>query len=397
MKPPRPHAQTANFGAPRRPSPTSEEQARQNQLVSRVREEIVLAGGAIPFARFMELALYAPGLGYYTGGKHKFGEHGDFITAPELGPLFARCLARPCQYLLKQLTRGDLLEAGAGSGTLAADLLLELESLGALPEHYCILEISAELRALQAETLRRKAAHLLDRVRWLDALPAEFRGVVVANELLDAMPATRFKVTENGVNESHVAWHDDRFEWREQPAPAPVRARIEALGLPAGYTSEINLRAEAWVRSVADILQQGVLLLIDYGFPRAEFYHPQRAQGTLMCHYRHQAHGDPLQLVGLQDITTHVDFSAVAAAGTAAGLALLGYTSQAAFLIGSGLETWVAESDPENIRAHLALTQQIKKLTMPHEMGELYKVIALGREISEPLPGFALQDRRGRL
>ena len=391
------NGQTASFGSPPGASPTAEEQTRQNQLISRVRAEIDSAAGEISFARFMELALYAPGLGYYTGGKHKFGEHGDFITAPELGPLFARCLARPCQSVLRQLENGEILEAGAGSGVLAADLLLELELLDVLPERYFILELSAELRARQTETLQRKAAHLLGRVRWLDSLPPRFSGIVVANELLDAMPVTRFKLTKNGVDELYVAWENERFEWREKSAQASVRARIEPLGLPAGYVSEINLRAEAWVRSIADTLKRGVILLIDYGFPAAEFYHPQRAQGTLMCHHRHQAHDDPLRLVGLQDITAHVDFSAIATAGTTAGLALLGYTSQAAFLIGCGLETLAAESDPENIRTHLELTQQIKKLTMPHEMGELYKVIALGRGVSEPLPGFGLHDRRWRL
>jgi len=395
MNPPRRHGQTASPASPALPSPTAEEQAHHDKLTQRLREEIAAAGGEISFDRFMELALYAPGLGYYAAGKHKFGERGDFITAPELGPLFARCLARPCQSLLAELGGGDILEAGAGSGVLAADLLLELETLGQLPERYLILELSAELRAQQNETLRYKASHLLNRVQWLDAMPTGFRGMVLANELLDAMPVTRFRVTEIGVNESFVGCENESFVWREKPASASVLARVEPLGLAAGYTSEINLRAEAWVRSVADSLKQGAMLLIDYGFPRAEFYHPQRALGTLMCHYRHHAHDDPLRLVGLQDITAHVDFSAIAEAG--AGLALAGYTSQAAFLLGGGLEQIMAASDPNDARAHLALTQQIKKLTLPHEMGELYKVIALGRGVREPLPGFTLQDRRGRL
>jgi SAM-dependent MidA family methyltransferase len=365
--------------------------------MQRLREEMAAAGGAIAFDRFMELALYAPGLGYYVAGTHKFGEHGDFVTAPELGSLFARCLARPCQSLLTGLGGGDILEAGAGSGVLAADLLLELESLGRLPERYLILELGAELRARQNETIKRRVPHLFDRVHWLVDLPGDFRGMVLANEVLDSMPVTRFKVTQNGINELYVAWENEGFAWREKPADESVRTRIEALGLPAGYTSEINLRAEAWVRSVADSLKQGVMLLIDYGFPRAEFYHPQRAQGTLMCHYRHQAHDDPLRLAGLQDITAHVDFSAVAEAGVDAGLTLLGYTSQAAFLLDCGLERIMTASDPDDVRVHLALTQQIKKLTLPHEMGELFKVLALGRGVREPLPGFTLQDRRGRL
>lgn len=397
MNPSHRNGQTTGLASSTLPLPTAEEQAHSARLQQRIRDEIAAAGSEIPFDRFMELALYAPGLGYYAAGKHKFGEHGDFVTAPELGPLFARCLARPCQALLAELGRGDILEAGAGSGVLAADLLLELESLGQLPEHYFILELSADLRARQTETLQRKAPHLSGRVSWLDSLPSDFRGMVLANELLDAMPVSRFKIMGNGVNELCVGWEKDGFVWREKPASASLRARIEPLGLAAGYVSEINLRAEAWVRSVADIIKRGALLLIDYGFPRAEFYHPQRARGTLMCHYRHQAHDDPLQLVGLQDITAHVDFSAIAETGTGAGLALAGYTSQAAFLLGCGLEQIMAASDPNDVRAHLALTQQIKKLTLPHEMGELFKVIAFACGVQEPLPGFTLQDRRGRL
>ena len=379
------------------PLPTAEEQAQHDKITQRLREEIAAAGGEISFDRFMELALYAPGLGYYAAGKNKFGKQGDFVTAPELGPLFARCLARPCQALLKELNGGDILEVGGGSGVLAADLLLELESLGRLPQRYFILELSADLRAWQTETIRRRTPHLFERVHWLAELPGDFRGMVLANELLDAMPVSRFKITENGVNELWVGWKNDHFAWREKPARASLRARAGPLELATGYISEINLRAEAWVQSIADILKQGAMLLIDYGFPRAEFYHPERAQGTLMCHYKHHAHDDPLRLVGLQDITAHVDFSAIAEAGTKAGLELSGYTSQAAFLLGNGLEQIMAASDPNDIRTHLALTQQIKKLTLPHEMGELYKVIAFQRDVQEPLPGFALQDRRHRL
>ena len=397
MKSPRRNGQTAAPGPRALPPPTAEEQAHSTRLQQRLREEIAARGGSISFARFMELALYAPGLGYYAAGKQKFGAAGDFVTTPELGSLFARCLARPCRSILAQLGDGDILEAGAGSGVLAADLLLELEALGRLPERYLILELSNELRDRQSKTLRLKAPHLLEHIHWLDTLPGSFRGMVLANELLDAMPVERFRITQDGVRQLHVAWQNDRFCWQEKPADEAIRRRIEPLALPPSYTSEINLQAEAWGRSVADILKQGVMLLVDYGFPRAEFYHPQRTDGTLMCHYRHRAHDDPLTLVGLQDITAHVDFTAIAEAGTETGLSLLGYTSQAAFLIGCGLEQLMSASDPEDTRAHLGLTQQVKKLTSPHEMGELYKVIALGRGIPEPFPGFADHDRRGRL
>jgi SAM-dependent MidA family methyltransferase len=402
--------------AHRLPPPSTEEQARSTALTDDIRAEINRCGGAIDFSRFMELALYAPGRGYYSGGQQKFGAAGDFITAPELGSLFARCLAQSCHQALAAVGGGDILEAGAGTGALAADLLLALETLDSRPRRYLILELSAELRARQAETLKQKAPHLLERVRWLDALPdKDFRGVVLGNELLDAMPVERFRVTARdggngarahgcaqrltatGLQQMQVGWENGQFGWRERPADAAIQQRIGPLGLPAGYASEINFRAEAWVRSVAERLAAGVLLLIDYGFPRAEFYHPQRTTGTLMCHYRHRAHADPLIFPGLQDITAHVDFSGIAEAGHAAGLELLGYTSQAAFLLDSGLEQIVATSNPDDARAHLALTQQVKKLTLPHEMGELYKVIALGRGLPGPLAGFGLQDRRARL
>lgn len=380
------------------PVPNADEQARSAALTERIRADIDARGGAIDFSRFMDLALYAPGLGYYSAGQQKFGGGGDFVTAPELGPLFARCLARPCAQVLTALDGADLLEAGAGSGALAVDLLRELEALDSLPRNYFILELSAELRARQTQTLRLKVPHLFDRVRWLEALPAKgFRGVVFGNELLDAMPVERFRVTAAGPQQLQVGWGKDKFIWRERHADAALQQRIDVLRLPAPYTSEINLHAEAWVGSVADRLAHGAVLLVDYGFPCAEFYHPQRTDGTLMCHYRHRAHADPLILVGLQDITAHVDFTAIAAAGSAAGLALLGYTSQAAFLLDCDLEKILSASDPNDVRAHLALTQQIKKLTLPQEMGELVKVVALGRDLDKPFAGFRQQDRRARL
>lgn len=380
------------------PTPHPEECAHSDKLVMLIRNEIASCGGAIGFARFMELALYAPALGYYSAGKQKFGAAGDFITAPELSSLFARCVARQCHQVLAQPEHADILEAGAGSGALAADLLLELETLGRVPNNYFILELSAELRERQARTLKQKAPHLIPRVHWLDALPDQgFRGVILGNELLDAMPVERFCICDDGVRQLHVGWEDRRLVWKKKPANENICRRIQPLGLPTGYTSEINFHAEAWVSSMARVLEQGVVLLIDYGFPRAEFYHSQRDQGTLMCHYRHRVHDNPLVLVGLQDITAHVDFTAVARAASKAGLSVLGYTSQAAFLLASGLDEIVAGSDPEKTRQHLELTQQIKKLTLPSEMGELYKVIALGRGVDSPLQGFQIQDRRGRL
>ncbi|WP_197703305.1 class I SAM-dependent methyltransferase [Sulfurifustis variabilis] len=367
-------------------------------MADRIRAEIAGAGGAIGFDRFMELALYSPGFGYYSAPTERFGESGDFVTAPEISPLFGRCLAHPVAEVLNHLKGGDVLEAGAGSGNLAADLLSQLAATGALPGRYLILEVSGELRARQEATLRERVPEILPHVAWLDRLPGPgFRGVVLANELIDALPVVRFIAGADGAGELHVGVEGSRFAWREAPARAAVAERVDGLDLPAGYVSEVNLAGEGWVRSLAERLEQGLILLIDYGFPRSEYYHPERATGTLVCHYRHRVHDDPLVLVGLQDITAHVDFTAIAEAGRAAGLSVVGYTSQAAFLLGSGLDRLLADSDPNDVRAHLALTQQVKKLTLPSEMGELFKVIGLARGPVPALAGFAMQDRRSRL
>jgi len=392
---PRPDTDTA-LVPPGWPLPPAADLARSRALRALLRAQMDAAGGSIPFARFMELALYAPELGYYSAAQPKFGEAGDFVTAPELSPLFGLCLANQIAQVLEQVDGGDILEAGAGSGMLAAEVLLALEARGRLPQHYFILELSAALRALQQHTLERRAPHLLARVCWLDALPPPgFRGVVLGNELLDALPVTRFRVNGGGVLEQHVRYDGDEFAFCEQPASAGVTARVAALGLPSNYVSELGLQADAWLRSVATRLELGVVLLLDYGFPRAELYHPQRAHGTLMCHYRHRSHDNPLILVGLQDITAHVDFTAIAEAGHDTGLKLFGYTSQAAFLIGCGLTELAIES--MDLRPQLEQAQAMNKLTAPHEMGELFKVIALGRGVRAPLRGFVIQDRRSRL
>jgi len=363
-------------------------------LAGQIRRTIDVNGGAVDFSRFMELALYAPELGYYASRTNKFGASGDFITAPELSPLFGRCLARQCGEVLEILGGGSVLEAGAGSGALCVSVLSALEGLGQLPERYLILELSTALRAAQEARIASAIPHLAERVQWLAELPpAGFRGIVLANELLDALPIEIFEVTPTAIRQRQVGTSPTGFRWTTRAADTAVTARITPLSLAPGYVSEIGFVAEAWVRSIGDCLQQGLLLLIDYGFPRAEFYHPQRTQGTLMCHYRHRAHGDPLILPGLQDITAHVDFTAIAEAGAEAGLDCLGYTSQAAFLLATGLE----QDAPDTPIAQRAWAEQIRKLTLPHEMGELFKVMALGRGVDAPLRGFALADRRGRL
>ena len=377
------------------PAPGAEEQAHSARLASLIAGEIE-RDGPMPFSRFMEMALYQPGLGYYASGLRKFGEQGDFITAPELTPLFAMTLAQQLAPILRE-THGDVLEFGAGSGRLAVDLLRALNKLEALPERYSILELSAELRHRQQQTLAAELPQLAERVHWLDALPeAGFRGVMLANEVLDAMPVELFRTDSGAVCELYVALTDSGFAFSEKPAGAELAKRVDALNLAQDYRSEINRRGEAWISELAGILEQGMILLIDYGFPQQEYYMPERSGGTLMCHYRHRSHVDPLILPGLQDITAHVDFTAMAESAFAAGLSVSGYTSQASFLLSLGLLD-ALQSRRGSDRQTLLDAQAVKKLIMPQEMGELFKVMALTRDIALPLAGFTLQDQRFRL
>lgn len=353
----------------------------------------------IPFDEFMRLALYDPELGYYSAGKYKIGKDGDFITAPEIGSVFAYCIADQCQQILLSIPKGSILEAGAGHGRLAVDLLLQLEQRNSLPDKYLILELSHSLRTVQRETIQNDVPHLIDRIEWIDTFPNEFHGIILGNELLDAMPVELFEISKAGPVSLNVKCDRDGFQYtynRDQTS-AQITDRLNPLKLPAGYRSELNFQAEAWIRSAADSLAEGVLLLIDYGFPRAEYYHPQRQQGTLMCHYRHHNHDNPFVLIGLQDITAHVDFTAMAEAAVDSNLDVLGYTSQAAFLMTCGLEQLMKQSNPEDSAKHLTLTTEINKLTHPSEMGELFKVIAFGKHYNESLKGFQLQDQRHRL
>jgi SAM-dependent MidA family methyltransferase len=280
-------------------------------------------------------------------------------------------------------------------------MLAELESLGSLPEHYFILELSPDLQQRQQKTIREQVPHLAQRVVWLQELPAAgFRGLVLANELLDAMPVHRFRVESQGVAEQCVIWTGERFQlnWRPTQDSGLERA-VAALetNLEPGYESEINLRAAPWMQQLADVIAAGAVILIDYGYPRAEFYHPQRNGGTLMCHYRHHAHPDPLVYPGLQDITAHVDFTAVAEAGHRAGLQVSGYTSQAFFLMGCGLDQIMGTVDPGDSGSYLDLVQGVKRLTLPTEMGERFKVLGLSRNLDQPLIGFNIRDQRERL
>lgn len=380
------------------PDPTPDEAAHSERLAARLQEIIRAGGGWIGFARFMEAALYEPGLGYYSAGARKFGPAGDFVTAPEVAPVFSRCLARQCAEVLGTLGGGDVLELGAGSGAMAATLLAELERLGTLPGRYRILDVSADLRERQREAIARAVPHLVGRVEWLDRLPSPFDGVTVANEVLDALPVERFVIRGGQVNALGVTWHFGRFEAAEARAGAELAARIRAIEeelgtrLPDGYQSEVNLGLGPWLASVAEVQRRGVQLFVDYGLPRREYYAAERRTGTLLCHFRHRFHDDPLARLGLQDITAWVDFTAAAEAAHAAGLELAGYTTQAHFLIGCGIGDYLADVADLDVAERVNLSRQVMVLTLPGEMGERFKVIAFARDYGRPLRGFAARD-----
>ena len=380
------------------PIPDNEALAHSRQLVKLICSEIEMADGWIDFARYMHLALYTPGLGYYSGGTSKFGASGDFVTAPEISSLFGQTLARQAEQVLQE-TQGDLLELGAGTGALCAQLLPELQKLDALPQHYFILEVSAQLREMQRQTLQQALPpELLSLVVWLDALPKTFNGLVLANEVLDALPVHIVQTSDKGLQQLGVGCKDGELVWNSQKmAAGKLRDKAAGLNLPPGYRTEICPAMDGLIASLANMLQRGVLLFIDYGFPRHEYYHAHRSEGTLMCHYRHYAHGDPFLYPGLQDITAHVDFTAAAEAGVTNDLQLLGYCSQAQFLINCGITELLQQHMPQNTASYTRAAAEAQKLLSPAEMGELFKVLALGKGYSEALTGFVRGDKRHRL
>ncbi len=379
------------------PIPSPDALAHSRRVTAHLQSLIQHAGGWISFAQFMEAALYAPGLGYYAAGAMKFGAAGDFVTAPELTPLFGRTLAHAIAPVLVE-TGGEILELGAGSGRLALDVLGELAQLDALPARYCILEVSADLRARQQERIAREQPDLVDRVQWLDALPAQFSGVMLGNEVFDALPVELVHWTDAGPQVRGVVQAGEGFAWQDRSIDDPIlRARADALNLAPGYLSEISLAADALIASLAHSLERGLILLIDYGFGASEYYHPQRHMGTLRAHYRHHALDDPFYLPGLCDLTAHVDFSAVAQAGMDAGLELAGYTSQASFLLHSGLTELLMQTPVADAAAYLPQANAVQRLVSPAEMGELFKVMGLRKGGVAPLAGFAQGDRRHTL
>ena len=377
-----------------------------DSLLELIRAEAKSRGGRLPFDRFMELALYAPGLGYYVAGAEKLGAAGDFVTAPEVSPLFARALAAACAEVLDALGGGDLLELGAGSGALAAELLAALEAAGRLPDRYLILEPSPELAARQRVCLTARLPGLMRRVGWVSTLPTGMRGLILANEVVDAMPVHRFRIGTDGRPLELFVEADESglSEVADAPVSVGLHAAVAALQAEGyarvpGYCSEVNLRLRPWVAALAEGLGRGLILVIDYGYPRAEYYLPERDMGTLICHARHRAHGDPYRDVGLQDITASVDFTALAEAGAAAGMTLSGYTTQANFLFGCGIDGLLGEamaSAPDQA-ASLSLAAGAKQLLLPTQMGERFQVMALARDLPIALSGFALRDLRHRL
>lgn len=369
------------------------------RLAEHIRAEMAAAGGLLPFDRFMDLALYAPGLGYYVAGAVKLGRDGDFVTAPEISPLFGRCLASQCAEVLDRIGGGDLLELGAGTGTLAVEVLRALEQADTLPERYLILEPSSDLQDRQRTLIRKRIPHLGGRCRWLTRLPSKLRGVVLANEVLDAMPVHRFRIrNDGGIDEICVAERAGALVEVSAPVRSPGLAdavaalHAEGFAQDPGYASEINLRLPLWLKALGLALDRGLILLVDYGYPRPAYYQPDRTMGTLMCHLRHQAHGDPYTHIGLQDITAHVDFTAVAEAGVAVGLDLAGFTTQANFLIGCGIDRLLSESNEP-----FELTPGAKQLLLPTAMGERFKVLGLTTGVDGPLRGFSIRDLRDRL
>jgi SAM-dependent MidA family methyltransferase len=381
------------------PHPDAISAAHSARCADYVRARIRDAGGSISFAEFMHYALYAPGLGYYSAGTRKFGEGGDFVTAPEISPLFGRVIARQCAGVLQNVPDGSVLEFGAGSGRLALDVLRTLEELDAVPAEYRILEVSADLRERQERLLHEEVPGLASRIRWLDRMPDTHRGIVLANEVLDALPVERFMRRSDGIYQLRVVDEDGEFVFVDEPAPDVLAKALDSIErdigeqLPDNYVSEVSLAAPAWLRDVAQMLDHGMILLFDYGVSRREYYAPDRGEGWLRCHFRHRAHSDPLILTGIQDLTAWVDFSAIAEAAVGSGLDILGYVSQSQFLIAGGIRAELHELAELPLESQLQTAARIKILTLPGEMGENVKCIGLARgDVATP-PAFDSADR----
>ncbi len=372
---------------------------RHSELVAEyIRGQIDAAGGTISMAEFMQHALYAPGLGYYTAGSTKFGESGDFVTAPEISPIFGRVLAGQCAPVIAAL-QGGVLELGAGSGSLAVTMLRKLKDLDALPSSYQILEISPDLTERQQAKIAAEIPELLSIVRWIDAMPVNFNGVVVANEVADALPVERFVRTSEDILQLCVGWRDERFIYQTRTASGPLRDSVIEIEnrtgarLAEGYTSEVSLGLQGWLENILVAIDQGVVFIFDYGVARHEYYSPERNQGWLRCHFRHHAHNEPLIYPGIQDVTSWVDFSALAEGAARHGADIVGFVTQALFLMNGGLENELADFESLSSAEQVELSRQIKLLTLPSEMGENFKCIGVSKGTVPSLAAFDFGDR----
>ncbi len=396
------------------PEPDNEAAAHSEKVCQCLLSQIAKKG-QISFTDYMQTVLYEPGLGYYSAGSTKLGAHGDFITAPEISSLFSSSIAQAIVPALDAIVGCNILEVGAGSGKMAADILAHLNSLNKLPEHYYILELSADLRLRQQQWLKQSLPNLFERVKWLDSIPENLSAVVLANELLDAMPVVRFRKETDGVSIEQVVVAENEFQFSYSNCKGDlnnaqcqrVNERLKKIEnenseLNVGFKSEINFNAEDWLQSLATNLSSAVIILIDYGYPQHEYYHEQRNNGTLTCFYRHRQHANPFMYPGLQDLTAHVDFTAMADAALNADLNVIGYTTQSNFLFGAGI-TQMAESqavefiEQDKIAEQIELTNKIKKLTMPYEMGEIVKVIGFSKNCAVKMDAFSFNDMRDHL
>lgn len=385
------------------PKPDATGADHSRKVAAAIRVAIDAAGGSISFAEYMQLALYAPGLGYYSAGAAKFGAAGDFITAPEISPLFGAILAQQSSCVLEQLGGGELLEPGAGTGALAVAILRKLRDLDALPERYLILEVSPDLQERQEQRLRDEVPELISRVTWITRLPQNFSGVVIANEVVDALPVERFRISDGKVLQARVSVTGSRFAWSYAAAPPVLQAAVTGIesdlgvDLPEGYESEVSLSARHWVSELASAVSAGCIFVIDYGLSRREYYARERNQGWLRCHFRHHAHNDPLVLPGIQDVTSWVDFSVIAEAASDSGMTVAGYVSQADFLLHGGLQEELADFLTLSGTEQAKLSAQVKLLTLPAEMGENFKCICLLRGDLTAPPALSMSDRTHRL
>ncbi len=388
---------TAHTISSRLPALDALAQQHCEAVVTHIEQQIEQQGGWITFADYMQMALYTPRLGYYSGDAKKFGSAGDFVTAPGISPLFARAVANQVSQMLS-VSGGDVLELGAGTGRLAIGVLQQLHALGQLPEHYYILDVSANLRERQQHNLKQSLPEeVFSRLQWLDALPEIMTGVVLGNEVLDAIPV-HIVCWKNGQWRERGVTYGQGLSWQDRPLQdLSLVKHIDSSQLPDDYITEVCPAAQGLIASLAAMLQQGLILQIDYGFAAREYYHPQRNQGTLMCHFQHHAHDDPFFHPGLQDITAHVDFTAIAETGLAHGLDCKGYTSQAQFLMNCGILQMLEEISPEDSGRYLPMVAAVQKLLSPAEMGELFKVVALGKGLELPLVGFLQGDKRHQL